>query len=136
MNKKLLITGETGFMDSAVIRHIINKTGHSAINFEKLAYAGNLESLERDSCRTHRKLTNDLGVSLGKINYCIKNLVKKGFIKVDNFRNSSKKIQYSYLRTTKGIEEKAKLTLDFIRIKTHEYDTLIQEAKNMDRNLL
>jgi hypothetical protein len=71
------------------------------------------------------------------------NLIEKGFIKVDNFRNSNNKIQYSYLLTPKGIEEKAKLTLDFIRIKTQECNTLKQEieslkqeAKNMDRNLL
>ena len=102
-----------------------------------------LQSLERDSHPTQRQLSNDLGVSLGKINYCLKMLIEKGFIKVNNFRNSKNKIQYSYLLTPKGIEEKAKLTLDFIRIKTQEYDTLKQEieglkqeAKNMDRNLL
>ena len=82
-------------------------------------------------------------MSLGKINYCLKSLIVKGFIKVNNFRNSNNKIQYSYLVTPKGTEEKAKLTLDFIRIKTQEYDTLKQEieslkqeAKNIDRNLL
>ena len=64
------------------------------------------------------------------------NLIEKGFIKVDNFRNSNNKIQYSYLLAAKGIEEKTKLTLDFIRIKTQEYDTLKQEVKNMDRDLL
>jgi len=102
-----------------------------------------LKSLERDSRPTQRQLSNDLGVSLGKVNYCLKSLIKKGFIKVNNFRNSKNKIQYSYLLTPKGIEEKAKLTLDFIRIKTQEYDTLKQEieslkreAKNMDRDLL
>jgi len=102
-----------------------------------------LKSLERDSCPTQRQLSNDLGVSLGKTNYCLKSLIEKGFIKVNNFRNSNNKIQYSYLLTPKGIEEKAKLTLDFIRIKTQEYDTLKQEieslkqeAKNMDKNLL
>jgi EPS-associated MarR family transcriptional regulator len=102
-----------------------------------------LKSLERDSRFTQRQLSNNLGVSLGKINYCLKSLIQKGFIKVGNFRNSSNKIQYSYLLTPKGIEEKAKLTLDFIRIKTQEYDTLKQEmeslkqeAKNMDRNSL
>ena len=102
-----------------------------------------LKSLEKDWRPTQRQLSNDLGVSLGKINYCLKNLIEKGFIKVDNFRNSNNKIQYSYLLTPKGIEEKAKLTLDFIRIKTQEYDTLKQEieilkqeAKNMDRDLL
>ena len=102
-----------------------------------------LKSLEQDSCSTQRQLSNNLGVSLGKVNYCIKSLIEKGFIKVNNFRNNKNKIQYSYLLTSKGIEEKAKLTLDFIRIKTQEYDTLKQEieslkqeARNMDRNLL
>jgi len=82
-------------------------------------------------------------MSLGRVNYCLKSLIEKGFIKVNNFRNSSNKTQYSYLLTPKGIEEKAKLTLDFIRIKTQEYNTLKQEveslkqeAKNMDRDLL
>ena len=102
-----------------------------------------LKSLEQDSHFTQRQLSSNLGVSLGKVNYCIKSLIEKGFIKVNNFRNNKNKIQYSYLLTPKGIEEKAKLTLDFIRIKTQEYDTLKQEieslkqeAKNMDRDLL
>ena len=102
-----------------------------------------LKSLELDSRPTQRQLSNDLGVSLGRVNYCLKSLIKKGFIKVNNFRNSNNKTQYSYLPTPKGIEEKSKLTLDFIRIKTQEYDTLKQEieslkqeAKNMDRDLL
>jgi len=102
-----------------------------------------LKSLEQDSRFTQRQLSNNLGVSLGKVNYCIKSLVEKGFIKVNNFRNSNNKIQYSYLLTPKGIEEKAKLTLDFIRIKTQEYDTLKQEieslkqeAKSMSKDLL
>ena len=101
-----------------------------------------LKSLGRDSRPTQRQLSNDLGVSLGKTNYCLKSLIEKGFIKVNNFRNSNNKIQYSYL-TPKGIEEKAKLTLDFIRIKTQEYDTLKQEieslkqeAKSMNRDSL
>ena len=102
-----------------------------------------LQSLEQDSHPTQRQLSNDLGVSLGKVNYCLKSLIEKGFIKANNFRNNKNKIQYSYLLTPKGIEEKAKLTLDFIKIKTQEYDTLKQEigslkqeAKNIDRNLL
>ena len=90
-----------------------------------------------------QELSNDLGVSLGKINYCLKSLIGKGFIKVNNFRNNKNKVQYSYLLTPKGIEEKSKRTLDFIRIKTQEYDTLKQEieslkqeAKNMNRDSL
>ena len=102
-----------------------------------------LKSLEQYSRPTQRQLSNELGVSLGRVNYCLKSLIGKGFIKVNNFRNSNNKIQYSYLLTPKGIEEKAKLTLNFIRIKTQEYDTLKQEieslkqeAKNIDRDLL
>jgi EPS-associated MarR family transcriptional regulator len=72
-----------------------------------------------------------LGVSLGKVNYCIKSLIEKGLIKVNNFRNNKNKIQYSYLLTPKGIEEKSKLTLDFIRIKTQEYDALRQEIESL-----
>ena len=90
-----------------------------------------LKSLERDSRPTQRQLSNDLGVSLGKVNYCLKSLIEKGFVKVDNFRNSNNKIQYSYLLTPKGIEEKAKLTLDFLRIKNQEYDTLKQEIESL-----
>ena len=102
-----------------------------------------LKSLEQDSHLTQRQLSNNLGVSLGKVNYCVKSLIEKGFIKVNNFRNSNNKVQYSYVLTQKGIEEKVKLTLNFIRIKTQEYDTLKQEieslkkeANNMDRDLL
>ena len=92
-----------------------------------------LKSLELDSHPTQRQLSNDLGFSLGKINYCLKSLIEKGFIKVNNFRNSNNKTQYSYLLIPKEMKEKARLTLDFIRIKTQEYDTLKQEAKNMGK---
>ena len=102
-----------------------------------------LKSLEQDSYFTQRQLSNNLGVSLGKVNYCIKSLIEKGFIKVNNFRNNKNKIQYLYLLTPKGIEEKANLTLGFIRTKTQEYDALRQEieslkkeAKNMGKNSL
>ena len=94
-----------------------------------------LKSLERYTHPTQRQLSNELGVSLGKVNYCLKSLIKKGFIKVGNFRNSNSKIQYSYLLTPKGIEEKAKLTLDFIRIKTQEYDTLKQEIESLKQEV-
>ena len=90
-----------------------------------------LKSLEQDSRSTQRQLSNDLGVSLGKVNYCIKSLIEKGLIKVSNFRNNKNKIQYIYLLTPKGIDEKSRLTLDFIRIKTQEYDTLRQEIEGL-----
>ena len=127
-------------INKAVYNYYVQQNGRVSKKQNKFQI---LKSLELDSRPTQRQLSNDLGISLGKVNYCIKSLIEKGFIKVNNFRNSNNKIQYSYLLTSKGIEEKAKLTLDFIRIKTQEYDTLKQEieslkqeAKNMDRNLL
>ena len=60
-------------------------------------------------------------------------IIEKGLIKVNNFRNNNNKIQYSYLLTPKGIEEKAKLTLDFIRIKTQEYNALRQEIEGLKK---
>jgi EPS-associated MarR family transcriptional regulator len=129
-----------------IMNHIINKSVYKLLNIKVSREQDQyqiLKSLEQDSNFTQRQLSNNLGVSLGKVNYCLKSLIEKGFIKVNNFRNNKNKIQYSYLLTLKGIEEKARLTLDFIRIKTQEYDTLKQEIeslkqeeKNMDRDLL
>ena len=90
-----------------------------------------LKILEKDSNFTQRKLSNTLGISLGKINYCMKKLIDKGFIKVDNFKNHKNKIQYSYLLTPKGIEEKGRLTIEFIRIKTQEYEALKEEIDDL-----
>ncbi len=132
-----------------IMNHIINKAVYNyyvqqngRVSKKQNQYQI-LKSLEQDSNFTQRQLSNNLGVSLGKINYCLKSLIEKGFIKVNNFRNNKNKIQYSYLLTPNGVEEKAKLTLDFIRIKTQEYsalkqeiESLKQEAKNMDRDLL
>ena len=127
-------------INKAVYNYYVQQNGRVSQKQNKFQI---LKSLELDSRPTQRQLSNDLGVSLGKVNYCLKSLIEKGFIKVNNVRNSNNKIQYSYLLNSKGIEEKAKLTLDFIRIKTQEYDTLKQEieslkqeAKSMSKDLL
>ena len=124
-------------INKAVYNYYVQQNGRVSKKQNKFQI---LKSLGRDSHPTQRQLSNDLDVSLGKINYCLKSLIEKGFIKVNNFRNSNNKIQYSYLLTPKEI---VKLTLDFIRIKTQECDTLKQEieslkqeAKNMGRDLL
>ena len=90
-----------------------------------------LKSLEQDSNYTQRQLSKDLDLSLGKVNYCLKNIVEKGFVKINNFKNNKNKRQYSYLLTPKGIEEKAKLTMEFIRIKTQEYEQLKDEIESL-----
>ena len=93
-----------------------------------------LKILEKDSNFTQRKLSGTLGISLGTINYCMKKLIEKGLIKANNFRNHNNKIQYSYLLTPKGVEEKARLTLEFIKIKTEEYNALEEEIRALKKD--
>ena len=90
-----------------------------------------LKSLEQDPNYTQRQLSKDLDLSLGKVNYCLKSIIEKGFVKIDNFKNSKNKSQYSYLLTPKGVEEKARLTMDFIKIKTREYEQLKDEIETL-----
>ena len=76
---------------------------------------------------SQRKLAKDLNFSLGKLNYCLKSLKKKGLIKIQNFRNNENKINYIYKLTPKGISQKTKLTLTFMQRKMKEYDELKKE---------
>ena len=76
---------------------------------------------------SQRKLADDLKFSLGKLNYCIKALKKKGLIKIENFKKNPKKISYIYKLTPKGITEKTQLTLNFMKRKMEEYDELKKE---------
>tara|TARA_Y100000768_G_scaffold113266_1_gene83454 strand:- start:11079 stop:11390 length:312 start_codon:yes stop_codon:yes gene_type:complete len=81
---------------------------------------------------SQRKLAQDLGFSLGKLNYCMKALKQKGLIKISNFKKNPKKINYIYVLTPKGISHKAKLTLNFMKLKMKEYDELKSELENME----
>ena len=91
-----------------------------------------LKSLEQDANFTQRQLSKELGISLGKVNYCLQSLIQIGLVKVNNFKNSKHKIQYSYLLTPKGIDEKTKLTIKFLKIKTKEYETLKKEVEKLN----
>ena len=82
---------------------------------------------------TQRELANELGFSLGKLNYCLNELKKKGLIKFNNFKNNKNKINYLYLLTPSGIEKKTKLTLNFMKIKMQEFDDLKKDLKNEER---
>ena len=90
-----------------------------------------LKSLDQDANLTQRQLSKELGISLGKVNYCLQSLIKKGFLKINNFKNSNHKMQYSYLLTPKGIEEKTKLTIEFLQTKTKEYEELKKEVEKI-----
>ena len=88
-----------------------------------------LRKIQKKPKSTQRELSESLGLSLGKINYCLKALKQKGLIKIDNFQKHEHKLQYVYLLTPKGITEKTRLTVNFMKIKMEEYDELQKELK-------
>tara|TARA_B100000963_G_scaffold17140_1_gene13129 strand:- start:48540 stop:48878 length:339 start_codon:yes stop_codon:yes gene_type:complete len=94
-----------------------------------------MQLIEEDSNISQRQLSNKLGFSLGKINYCISALKDIGFVKVKNFTDSNKKLNYLYKLTPLGIKEKTRITLNFIEKKKQEYDILVKNIeKNNSRN--
>ena len=88
-----------------------------------------LRKVEKKPGSTQRELAKDLGFSLGKLNYCLKALQAKGLVKIKNFEANPKKMNYIYVLTPKGIAEKTKLTINFMKRKMQEYDELKKEIK-------
>lgn len=84
---------------------------------------------------TQRELSANLGLSLGKINFLIKALIEKGFIKADNFKNSKNKMAYLYYLTPKGLEEKTKITYHFLTRKLAEYEKLEEEIRQLKQEV-
>jgi len=82
---------------------------------------------------SQRDAARELGISLGKVNYCLKALMHRGWIKANRFRNSRHKAAYRYLLTPRGIEAKTALTVRFLRIKVREYETLRTEIEQLRR---
>lgn len=88
-----------------------------------------LKALEANPNASQRELSKVLGVSLGKTNYCIQALLEVGWIKANNFKNSQKKLAYSYLLTPKGVDEKLNITKRFLQRKLEEHKALEQEIE-------
>jgi EPS-associated MarR family transcriptional regulator len=82
---------------------------------------------------SQRELAAELGLSLGKVNYCLKAFVARGLVKVSNFRRSDNKRAYAYLLTPNGIEERARMTIRFFRAMEAEYKTLKQEVALLEQ---
>ena len=80
--------------------------------------------IEKDGKASQRLISQNSGFSIGKVNYCLKALVDIGFIKIHNFNNSNNKLNYAYILTPKGIQEKTAITKKFIIKKKQEYDKL------------
>ena len=88
-----------------------------------------LRKINNSDKATQRELANELGFSLGKLNYCIKSLKDKGFIKISNFKKNPNKLKYAYILTPRGITHKTKLTINFMKIKIQEYNELKNELE-------
>lgn len=92
-----------------------------------------LRILEAEPDISQRALADRLGLSLGGLNYCLKALVDKGFVKLENFSNSRHKFGYVYLLTPAGLAEKAALTGSFLKRKMREYESLKAEIESLSR---
>ena len=98
-------------------------------NSEKQEDLDILRKIYKDPDSTQRKMANELGLSLGKLNYCLVKLKEKGIIKINNFKKNPNKYRYIYLLTPKGFALKTKLTINFMKRKMKEYDELKKELK-------
>ena len=94
-----------------------------------------LKLLQTKPQMSQRDLARAMGVSLGKANYCLKALMDKGLVKLENFRNNPDKRQYAYLLTPAGLEEKSRITLAFLRRKVAEYEALQREIEQLRGDL-
>jgi EPS-associated MarR family transcriptional regulator len=86
-----------------------------------------LRTIQKKPKSSQRELADELGFSLGKLNYCLRALKHKGFVKIQNFKKNPKKLSYIYVLTPKGITEKTKITINFMKRKIKEYEELKKE---------
>lgn len=91
-----------------------------------------LHILEMQPDISQRQLASRLDISLGKANYCLKALLDKGWVKARNFKNSQNKWAYAYLLTPQGIEQKARMSGEFLKCKLVEYESLKQEIERLE----
>ena len=89
--------------------------------------------LQADPEMSQRDVARELGISVGKVNYSLRALVGRGWVKVNNFKNSQNKLAYKYLLTPRGMDEKARLTVRFLRAKMDEYENLKVEIEQIRR---
>lgn len=102
------------------------------MNDDNTSY-GLLKTLEDNPGLSQRDMAKRLGISLGKVNFCLNALIEKGCLKVNNFRNSRNKLAYAYLLTPRGVEQKARMTVEFLQIKMREYERLRAEIEELQR---
>lgn len=94
-----------------------------------------LRLLEENPDLSQRDISRALGISLGKVNYCLQALIDRGLIKANNFKNSQNKQAYMYLLTRRGITEKARVAVRFLKHKMNEYESLQREIETLKREI-
>ena len=94
-----------------------------------------LKLVQANPQMSQRELARAMGVSLGKANYCLRALMEKGLVKLENFRKNPNKQHYAYLLTKAGVEEKTHITLAFLKRKVAEFDTLQKEIAQLQREV-
>lgn len=94
-----------------------------------------LRVLSQDTNLSQRDMAKCIGISLGKINFCLSELAENGMIKVNRFKSAKKKIPYTYMLTPFGLEEKAKLTLTFLKRKLAEYEEIKHQIRELAREV-
>ena len=109
-----------------------NKNNKKEYKYEDLDL---LRHLQEKQDVSQRELAHKMGISLGKMNYILNALIKKGIIKVQNFRNNKNKLAYTYYLTPMGINEKAILTVKFFKRKLNEYDTIKKEIAELEEDM-
>lgn len=105
------------------------------VRFDTEAHFRVLKALEANPNLSQRQLANELGISVGKANYCIKALIDAGWVKARNFQNSNNKLAYAYVLTPSGIRRKTKLTMRFLEHKRFEFEALRREIAVLSAEL-
>ncbi len=94
-----------------------------------------LKLLKNNHNLTQREMNQKMGISLGKVNYCLTELAKKGLIKIERFQKYKRKSAYLYCLTPTGVEEISKLTIQFLRQRLLQYDKVKAEIKNLSNEI-
>lgn len=94
-----------------------------------------LKILSQEPILSQRDMADRIGVSLGKINYCLSELAKRGLIKIIRFKSAKNKIPYTYVLTPHGLQEKARLTLRFLKHKLTEYEEIKRQIRQLAREV-
>jgi EPS-associated MarR family transcriptional regulator len=94
-----------------------------------------LKAVEGEPQITQRELASRLGISLGKVNYCLRALIRKGFLKAKNFKNSGRKRQYVYKLTPQGVAERTRVAIAFLMVKSAEFDEIRAEIDRLEAQL-